>query len=249
VLRGLLKLVWLEIKIFVREPMGVFGTVGVPVLLFLFVNRVGGGAPRRAARTLTDFLRLDLVVVVAVFITISAVLSLVTIISIYRESGILKRLRATPLRPWTILAAHVIVKLVFSGLTVALMVLAGRRYFPADADVPIVDFGLAVLLSTWSVLSVGFVIASLVPTARFAQLIGAAVIYPMLPFCGLLFPIALLPPPLQTVAAWLPLTYAVSLLRGIWQGEPWLAHTHDVAALVTVFAVCTLLSSRLFRWE
>ena len=36
---------------------------------------------------------------------LSAVLSLVTIIAIYREGGILKRLRATPLRPHTILTA------------------------------------------------------------------------------------------------------------------------------------------------
>ncbi|MYH30912.1 MAG: ABC transporter permease, partial [Acidobacteria bacterium] len=33
-LRHLLQLTWLEIKIFVREPLGVFGAIAVPVLLF-----------------------------------------------------------------------------------------------------------------------------------------------------------------------------------------------------------------------
>jgi ABC-2 type transport system permease protein len=61
---------------------------------------------------------------------ISAVISLVTIISIYREGGILKRLRATPLRPHTILSAHVLVKLLFTALTLTLMMLAGRRFYP-----------------------------------------------------------------------------------------------------------------------
>ena len=51
----------------------------------------------------------------SILIAISAVLSLVTIISIYREGGILKRLRATPLRPQTILAAHVLVKLLLTA--------------------------------------------------------------------------------------------------------------------------------------
>jgi hypothetical protein len=37
----------------------------------------------------------------------------------------------------------------------------------------------------------------------------------------------------------LPLTYAISLIQGIWQGEAWSAHMGDVAALVVVFAVCT----------
>ncbi len=42
--------------------------------------------------------RVDLPVFAAILIAISGVLSLVTIISIYREGGILKRLRATSLR-------------------------------------------------------------------------------------------------------------------------------------------------------
>ena len=246
-MRGLLTLTWLEIKIFVREPMGVFGTLALPVLLFLVISRMGGGA-RRPARV-NDFLRMDLPVLMSVFIMISAVLSLVTIISIYREGGILKRLRATPLRPWTILSAHVLVKLLFSAATVVLMLLAGRRYLPPGAEVHAFDFGLAVVISTWSILSIGFVIASLVPSARFAQLISAGVIYPMVPFSGMLFPVSLLAPPFQTLSDWIPLTYAVSLLRGIWNGEPWLAHTGDVAALVLVFVVCTALSARVFRWE
>jgi len=247
-MRGLLKLTWLEIKIFMREPMGVFGTIGMPVLMFVVISRMAGGGGR-STRGMNDFLRMELPVLVAVFITISAVLSLVTIVSIYREGGILKRLRATPLRPWTILAAHVLVKLLFSAATVVAMLLAGRRYLPPDVNVRALDFGLAVVISTWSILSIGFVIASLVPTARFANLIGAAIVYPMVPFSGLLFPVTLLSPPLQTLAAWLPLTYAVSLLQGIWRGDPWLAHADNVAALVVVFIVCTALSARLFRWE
>jgi ABC-2 type transport system permease protein len=51
------------------------------------------------------------------------------------------------------------------------------------------------------------------------------------------------------VARWVPLTYAVSLLRGIWHGEGWLAHTGDVGVLALTFAACIVLSTRLFRWE
>src|SRR5208282_694658 len=114
----------------------------------------------------------------SVLIAISAVLSLVTIISIYREGGILKRLRATPLRPQTILSAHVIVKLLLTAATLALMFLAGKRYFPLGSQVPWFSFTIALLISTWSILSVGFVIASIVPTARFAQPLGAIILYP-----------------------------------------------------------------------
>jgi ABC-2 type transport system permease protein len=131
----------------------------------------------------------------------------------------------------------------------ALAVLAGKRYYPIHMDVPIFGFTMALLISTWSILSIGFLIASIVPTARFAQPIGAAILYPMIGLCGLFVPVQSLPPALQVVARVLPLTYAVSLLEGIWKGDPWSAHMGDIAALVAVFAICTALSAKVFRWE
>jgi len=248
-LHGLWRLTWLEIKIFMREPLGAIGTIGAPVLVLVVLGRFTGGRPGLPSAAANSFVRVGLPVFASMLISTSAVLSLVTVISIYREGGILKRLRATPLRPRTILTAHVLVKLLLTAVTLALMLVAGKRYYPIDVDVPVVGFTIALLVSTCSILSIGFVIASLVPTARFAQPIGAAIFYPMIGLSGLFVPIASLPPALQAVSRVLPLTYAVSLLQGIWQGDPWSAHVGDVAALAAVFATCTALSAKVFRWE
>jgi ABC-2 type transport system permease protein len=247
-LRGLWKLTWIEIKIFLREPLGAFGTVGFPVLVFLVAGRLAGRGHAPSSLEASSFVRVGLPVFASLLIAISAVLSLVTIISIYREGGILKRLRATPLRPQTILTAHVIVKLILTASTLALMVLAGKRYYPVGVHVPLFSFTIALLISTWSILSIGFLIASIVPTARFAQPIGAIILYPMIAVSGLFVPVASLPPVLHAVARVLPLTYAVPLLQGIWEGDPWSAHVGDVAALAVVFVVCTALSAKVFRW-
>ena len=248
-LRGLLTLTWLEIKIFVREPLGLIGTVGIPVLMFVLLGRMFGRQAGTAARGATDLITTDLPVLAAILIALSAVLSLITIIAIYREGGILKRLRATPLRSHTILLAHVIVKLLFTGLTLVAMLLAGRRYYPATIDPPLLSFAVALLFSTFSIISIGFLIASVVPTARFAQPVGTLILYPMLGVSGLFVPIAALPPPAQAAAHIMPLTYVVSLLRGIWRGEGWAPHLSDVAALTLVFVICTMISARVFRWE
>jgi ABC-2 type transport system permease protein len=248
-LRGLWKLTWLEIKIFLREPLGAFGSILIPVLVFLVVGRVMGSGHSASSLAESSFMQTGLPVLASVLIAVNAVLSLVTIISIYREGGILKRLRATPLRPQTILSAHVIVKLLLTAATLALLVLAGKRYYPVGIHAPLFSFTIALLISTWSILSIGFLIASIVPTARFAQPIGGFIMYPMLGICGLFAPVALMPPVLRAVAKVVPLTYAVSLMEGIWKGEAWSAHVGDVAALVLVFAVCTTLSAKVFRWE
>jgi len=248
-LRGLWKLTWLEIKIFMREPLGAAGTIVIPVAVFVGLGRFAGRTLSPESITGSALVRITFPVFAAILIALSAVISLVTIISIYREGGILKRLRATPLRPETILTAHVVVKLLLTAMTLALMVLAGKRYYPTGVSVSVVSVTIALLITTWSILSIGFLIASIVPTARFAQPIGAAILYPMVALSGLFVPIASMPPGVQIVARLMPLTYAVSLLRGIWQGEAWSAHVGDVAALVVVFAVCVAVSSKVFRWE
>jgi ABC-2 type transport system permease protein len=248
-LRGLWKLTWVELKIFLREPLGALGTIVIPILAFILVGRAVGPKLAPTALAANSFIGVGLPVLASILIAISAVLSLVTIISIYREGGILKRLRATPLRPHTILTAHVIVKLLLTAATLALMVLAGKRYYPVGIHPPFVGFTIALLITTCSILSIGFLIASIVPTARFAQPIGAVIMYPMIAVSGLFAPIASLPPVLHALAIVVPLSYAVSLLGGIWKGDAWSAHLGDLAALALAFLICTALSAKVFRWE
>jgi len=246
-MRGLLRLTWLEIKIFLREPLGAVGTLLIPVVLYLFMGRLFSRG--RSVPTSMPLLGTLIPTFAAVMIMINAVLSLVTIIAVYREGGILKRLRATPLRPWTILTAHVLAKLVFTAATLALMILAGKRYYPADAHIPFVSFSVALVFATWSTLAIGFVLASAIKTARFAQPAAGAILYPMLGLSGLFYPLSGFSPGLRAVARLLPLTYVVSLLTGILQGDPWSAHLLDVLALVVVFVVGMAISARVFRWE
>src|SRR5215213_1358669 len=216
-LKGLLKLSWLETKIFMREPMGVVGSLALPVLMFVFVGRALRPSPRDAS-TLAR-LPFNIAILTALLITLGAVQSLVGIMAIYREGGILKRLRATPLSPVTILGSHVLVKLAFTLVGLLLMILAGRRVLPGAMPVNAVSFVAAVLVGTTSILSLGFVMASLVRTARFAQPLAAALTYVMLGLSGVFFSVDRLPQWLQVVANALPTTHAVTLMRGIWAGE------------------------------
>jgi ABC-2 type transport system permease protein len=245
--RGLWKLSWVETKIFAREPMGFFATLVMPVVLFVILGRTFGTSSRPTTPDVG--VAFNAAILAAVIIAINAVQSLMAIIAIYREGGILKRLRATPLSPATILGAHVVVKLGFTALSTVLLVLAGRRMFPGVMEVNMFSFGLAVLLSTLSILSLGFVLASLVPTSRFAQPLGAVVLYPMLAISGLFYPVERLPQWLQMIAAVLPTTHGVSLMQGVWDGAGWGAHWVNAVALVLLFGVYTALSTKVFRWE
>ena len=94
-LKGLWKLTWVETKIFVREPLGLIGSLIIPVVIFVMMGRaVGADLPGEVAAA-----PFNVTILAALIIAVSAVLSLIAIISIYREGGILKRLRATPMSP------------------------------------------------------------------------------------------------------------------------------------------------------
>src|SRR5438445_2402814 len=136
--------------------MGVIVTVAMPLLVFVVAGRMVGRGVSPSTLGAGGVVRAGLPVLASVLIAVGAVLSLVTIISIYREGGILKRLRATPLRPYTILTAHVIVKLLLTIVTLMLTVVAGKRYYPLDVDVPLVGVTVALLVRTLSILSIGF---------------------------------------------------------------------------------------------
>ena len=247
-MRGLLKLTWIEIRIFVREPLGFVSAVGIPLVMFLVIGRSvsPGAAPSPGA---TRFLAQDLPLFVSLFISINAALSLVAVISIYREGGILKRLRATPLRPAVILGAHVLVKLIFTGISLLLVVIAGRRFYPVPLHTHFAGFTLAVVLTTVAILCMGFVVASMVGAARFAQLIGSAILFPMLAVSGMFVPLSSMSRPWALLGNLLPMSHAVALLRGAWAGADWLVLLPDLGVLALTIAICLALTTRVFRWE
>jgi len=247
-MRGLLKLTGIEIRIFAREPLGFVGALVIPLVMFLLLGRsVDPGAGHSGGTT--RFLAQELPLFVSIFISINAALSLVAVISIYREGGILRRLRATPLRPAVILGAHVLVKLFFTGISLLIVVLAGRRFYPVPLHAHFAGFALAVAVTTVAILCMGFVIASMVGTARFAQLIGSSIFYPMLAISGIFVPLASMPRPWALFGNVLPLSHAVALLRGAWVGAPWLSLWPHLLVLALTIAICLVLTARVFRWE
>lgn len=247
-LTGLWKLIWVELKVFMREPMGSVSTLLIPAVVFLVVGRAMQGAASEDFDA-DAWIGSSLPVILTIVVALNAVISLTTIMSIYREGGILKRLKATPLRPVTILTAHVVVKLVLTAVSIALLLIAGKTFFAVELLGSAIGFSAAVAISTISILSMGFVIASIVPTARFAQLIAGTILYPQLAISGLFVSVESFPPALRFLSNVSPLTHAVTLTRGMWEGGRWSNFGVEVLALTVTFVVCVMVSSKVFRWE
>jgi ABC-2 type transport system permease protein len=66
---------------------------------------------------------------------------------------------------------------------------------------------------------------------------------------GASLPPELLPTGLRQVADFIPVTYVVALMRGLWAGEPWSTLRPDVAIFAAILVAGTTVAVRVFRWQ
>ncbi len=246
-LRGLKQLFWVDLKLYFRDPVSAFFTLAFPPLLVVLFGAMFGNEPD----TLFDGLgAMDISMPAYTALVLGSVgfLTLPITTATRRERGVLRRFRATPLKPATYIAADVLANLVMTALGMVALVAVGWTLHRVRFDGRLVDVALAFLLSAFAMFAAGYLIAGLAPGARSAQIIGMVVFYPMLFLSGATVPLEVMPESIERVSNFLPLTYAVRLLRGMWFGESWGDHLLDVAVLAGLFIVCGTLASRFFRW-
>lgn len=245
-MRGLTTLITMELRLFLREPAAVFFTLAFPLMLLLIFGTIFGNAP---APEYDGHGSVD----VSIQGYIAMVIGTVTLIGVpvtigaYREFGILRRLRATPLHATSVVFAHVVVNALFTLLAVLLLIVVAKLVY--DVRLPELPLGVATAwaLSFVAFCTVGFVLAGLWPTARTAQAVGSAIYFPQLFLSGAAMPRAMFPDTLKTWTEPLPMTQTVTLLYDLWYGMgwDWLA----VGILSGVALVAGAVGTHVFRWE
>jgi ABC-2 type transport system permease protein len=245
-MRTLLKMSWTEFKLFLREPIGAFFALVFPLMLLFIFGSIYGNDPNPffGGRGSMDITTPGYI---AMLVGTTGFLSSPITLSLYRERGILRRYRVTPLNPLVVIGAQVVVNLAITTLGIALLTVAAHFVYNVAMPEAPVALVLAFLLSSFSVLSVGFVLGSLLPTARTTQIVGMALFYPMLFLGGGGMPRQLLPESMQRVSEFLPLTHVNILISDLWAGEGW--SLVSVLVLAAMLAVGLVVSARTFRWE
>jgi len=248
VARGLVPMMVVQTKLFVREPVATFFTIAFAPLLLVLFGLIYGNEPNelfdgRGSMDVTVPAYIGLVIVTVGLIGIPVQTAT------NRELGVLRRYRVTPMRPLTYLIADVVTYYVMTLAGTVLLIVVGALAFGVrlQGGIPSVLAGFT--LSALSFFALGYLLAGLAPSARVAQTVGMVVAYPMMFLSGASLPLELLPSGLRHVADFVPLTYVVRLMRGLWSGEPWTSLRLDVAVLSALFVVATALSARVFRWE
>lgn len=247
-MKSLLKMSWMEAKLFLREPASAFFTLVFPLMYLLLYGAISGNEPTpmyNGQRTI----EVAIPSLTAVIIAMAGLMSNTMTMATYREKGILRRLQTTPVSPLIVLVAQVIVIFAMTSLGMLLLIAAGNLIYHVHFAGHVFSVLGGFILSSLSFFGIGFILAGIMPTVRSAWAVAMVLVYPMLLLSGAFFSVEILPAAVQKVSAFIPLTYVVNLLRGLWAGEPWGQHLLDVGVLTGMLVVGVVASAKTFRWE
>ena len=247
-MRGFWQLTLTNFKLFIREPISTFFTLAFPPMCVLLFGAMYGNQPMEIFH---GYGSMDVSIPGYIGMILGTVgfMGVPITIATYREAGVLRRFHAVGVWPYTYILADVFANLAMTLLGMVGLVLVGWLVYRVRFEGQVLLVLLAVILSSLSMFSIGYLIASLVPGARTAQVVGMAIFYPMMFLSGASIPLEVMPAGVRQFASVLPLTYVVKLLRGLWFGNPWSQYLLATAVILGVLVVCTLLAARLFRWE
>ena len=167
-----------------------------------------------------------------------------------REKGILKRIGATPLQRWKLVASNILLRLIVAAVDTVLIIGVGMAAFDIQIVGNIVLAAGFVFLGAGAFLALGFMLASFLKTEEQATGVVQVVQMPLMFLSGIFFPFTFMPEFLRSFARLLPLTYLGDGLRQSMVNAPQIAPMAvDAAILAGWLVVCLAISARSFRWE
>jgi ABC-2 type transport system permease protein len=216
-MRTLAKLTWVEMKLFSREPITVIFSLAFPLVTLLVLAAVFGNEVDPEFR---DAIPVDYYVpgYLAIVIASIGLIGLPVHLAAYRERGILRRFRASSVSPWSLFAAQVAVSFVIAAVGSVLLVVAAVVLYDAQLPESPARLLLAFVISTLSFVSLGFLIGTLLASARAAQAVGLLLFFPMWLLSGSGPPRGVMGGAMRAISDALPLTYVVTALQDAWLG-------------------------------
>jgi ABC-2 type transport system permease protein len=169
---------------------------------------------------------------------------------IRRESGVLKRIRATPLPPATYLVAVLVSTFIVFLVQVALIVALGRLLFDVDVPSRIGSLLAALVVGAGCFAALGLGLTAAVRSAEGSSAVVNIVYLPMAIISGTFFTPKDFPSFLRAIADVLPLTYFTRLTRDVMVRDQHIWHDAGSVAVLLVWGAIGLAAAiRGFRWQ
>lgn len=237
-----------EQKLYWRSRELAFFTFIFPIIIFVLLGSVYGDDPVEGEGvTGSEYLLAGLL---GYGVAATAFAGLAILVVVRRESGVLKRLRGTPLPAWAyVLATLGSTVVVFIAEAVALILLAKLMFDVPFPEQP-VSVALGLLLGAVAFAALGVALTTVIRSAEGASAVISAIYLPMAFLAGSFWTTQAYPPVLEAIANLLPLTYFIHLMRDIvlHHEQIWTNWT-DVAVVAAWGLFGLVVTLKRFRWE
>src|ERR1700683_4649531 len=230
-----------RMRLALRNRAFIFFSLIFPLLfLFLFLGLFARGNVAAVPYMLASVLALT---IMGSFWGLS--MQLVT----FREQGILRRFRVTPVGAGAMLASSIASNYILTMPTVFIEFAVARRLYHMRDWGNLWGVFVLVTLGIVTFASLGLIIASVTNTAQETQVINQVLWWAFLFLSGATVPLPVLPRWIQSVALFLPATYLVVGLERVMVGAASvLTIGPEVLSLAVCAAIAFAMSQQLFRW-
>jgi len=241
-----------EQKVYWRNPASAFFTFVFPVLFLVIFATIN------ADSHLSDYGGMPFnqyyVPGIMAFGVISATYtSLAMTLTVRRDTGILKRLRGTPLPASALLGGLVLSSLVVSALIAVLVGVVGVVAYDVTFPGHWVALGLALAVGAATFCTLGVAVSCLVPNADAAPAVVNGVLFPVLFISGVFYP----EPPgsfLARLGSVFPVKHFTGAMFTAFDRRVALGPAHGIAwvdlAVMAVWGIGgAVVAVRRFRWE
>lgn len=167
-----------------------------------------------------------------------------------KKSGVLRRLRVTPLKTRDFVFGMMSTYLVIGIAAVALMTTLAVLLFDLEMKGSWIDFGVFALLTTLLMVGFGLAVGGWAKNSTQADIYGQIIFIGSLAFSGLWFPRALMPEWLQSITAFFPLTPVIDGIRSIVTEGVSIMSLGSELTVIAIWAILiTIIGIKTFRWE
>lgn len=184
-------------------------------------------------------------------VVLMLICALMTSISLTREkeTGTMKVLLISPLKPLQIIIGKLVPYLMVSMLNVGIILILAFTVFGMPLAGSLIMLLLVSLLYCLCALALGFLISTRAKTQQLAMMVSlAGLMLPTTMLSGMIYPIKNMPIWLQGITYFMPARWFVSILKHIMiKASPFSAYAGDVGILILMTLGITLFSLNSFK--
>jgi ABC-2 type transport system permease protein len=238
---------------FWRNPASAFFTFAFPLMfLVIFTSLLGSGRLEVFPGVFIEQDRYYVAAMASFAVITATYTNLAMSVSFQRDSGVLKRLRGTPLPGAIYLSGRVAHAILIALLLVVITATFGIVAYGASVPtgIRLFEFVVVVMVGGMAFAALGLATTSIVPNAEAAPAVVNAIILPLLFLSGVFIPIGADSPGwMKTVGDIFPVKHFEEATMGSFYGAPLPFRWDDVLVVAVWGIVGLVLATRFFSWE